>query len=68
MIVGAGAITTKLDNYLETSCALLPEIGTFVTETLDIEYALYLNDNAGTLDQLNFISLIICRQRLVVIS
>jgi len=53
MIVGAGAITTKLDNYLETSCALLPEIGTFVTETLDIEYALYLNDNAGTLDQLN---------------
>mmetsp|Transcript_7897 Transcript_7897/g.19394 ORF Transcript_7897/g.19394 Transcript_7897/m.19394 type:complete len:472 (-) Transcript_7897:250-1665(-) len=50
ILVGAGAITTKLEDHYETSCTLLPEIGNFVTETLDIEYFLYLSDVEGSLD------------------
>ena len=47
-----GAITTTTSSNLrETSCTRMPEIGNFVTETLDIEYFLYLNDEEGTLDE-----------------
>ena len=47
-------LTTTFDEETgvnETSCALLPTIGNLVTEVLDIEYLLYLNEGEAIVDE-----------------
>lgn len=47
-------LTTTFDEdsgVKETSCVLLPSIGNLVTEVLDIEYFLYLNEDEAIIDE-----------------
>ena len=47
-------LTTTFDEETgvnETSCALLPTIGNLVTEVLDIEYFLYINEDEAIVDE-----------------